>query len=107
MMDNCLDDKAKFRYVGEKLQHNEATLFVPTSGYENRVLVYEGKGTNRNQYETRQNTKQTDGGYLFFYDPDICAKSATQYVLRELGCNSREQKVFTFGKIVIWSYFPK
>ena len=104
MTNKCLDDEAKFRYVGEQVRHNSGTFYAPPkNGYDGRVIVYEGirQKAKDLQYSSEQNLRQTDDGYLFFYNADplgLCAKPETVYVMMEKDCNRTQQLAFTFGK---------
>ena len=104
MTDNCLDDKAQFRYLDSELLHNiekDGTLISPyqPTVYKSRWAVYKGisseaKGSQRN---TKHRLKQTDAESLFLYNMNVCAEPSTKYVLRKMYCNTTEQE-FTFGK---------
>ena len=105
MTDNCLDDKAQFRYLhSELLQHidTEATLLSsPSDSYHGRWAVYKGISNNGMVYQNsaKHRLKQTAAGSLRFYQEGICAEPATtsSYIMRETNCDKPEQ-VFTFGK---------
>ena len=107
MTDNCLDDKAQFRYLDTELLHNigrKGTLVSPKeSNYKSRLAVYKGvsKSGERYQKDAFNRLKQTAAGSLIFYNRSnpVCAEpeSLSEYVLKKTYCNKRQQK-FTFGK---------
>ena len=104
MTDNCLDDKAQFRYLDSELLHNiekDGTLISPDQPtvYNSSWAVYKGvSATAKNNQKSAENRlKQTDAESLFLYNMNVCAKPSTGYVLRERYCNTAKQK-FTFGK---------
>ena len=107
MTDNCLDDKAQFRYLDTELLHNigrNGTLVSPgESHYYSRLAVYKGVSEKGKIYQKAalNRLKQTAAGSLIFYNRSnrVCAEpeSSSEYVLRKTYCNKRQQK-FTFGK---------
>jgi hypothetical protein len=107
MTDDCLDDKAQFRYLDTELLHNiekEGTLVSSSNkNYKSRWSVYKGVSTNGILYQddATHSLKQTDAGSLFFYkrDDPVCAESepSSQYLLRKTYCNKTQQE-FTFGE---------
>ncbi len=103
MTDNCLDDKAQFRYLDSELLHNiekDGTLLSPTGHtFQSRWAVYKGvSGGGKNYQEnTVHRLKQTYAESLFLYNMNVCAEPSTKYVLRKTYCNRATQK-FTFGK---------
>ena len=106
MTDNCLDDKAKFRYLDVQQLHNiakEATLMSPANNaYKRRWTVYKGVSTNGKNYQriAQHRVKQTAAGSLSFYtiNNPVCAEpDSSNYVLSKISCGTTRQK-FTFGK---------
>ena len=105
MIDNCLDEKAQFRYLDSELLHNidkDGTLMSPrTSSYKSRWAVYKGVAAGGRHYQQRaeHRLKQTAAGSLFFYSIDrVCAEpDSSNYVLRKTSCGTTKQ-IFTFGK---------
>ncbi len=104
MTDNCLDDKAQFRYLDSELLHNiekQGTLISPDqpSVYKSRWVVYKGATSTakNNQKSAVHRLKQTDAESLFLYNMNVCAEPSTKYILRKTYCNRTTQK-FTFGK---------
>ena len=105
MTDNCLDNKAKFRYLDSQLLHNiekEGTLVSPPRNYKSRWTVYKGVSTSGKLYQryTQHRVKQTAAGSLSFYaikDPVCAEPDSSNYVLRKRSCGTTRQK-FTFGK---------
>jgi hypothetical protein len=114
MTDNCLDDKAQFRYLDSELLHNiekQGTLVSPREiHYYGRWTVYKGISTDAQSDQNRaeHRLKQTAAGSLFFYsrsDP-VCAEPSMNYLLRKSYCSTRIQQ-FTFGKLNIQSLYVK
>ncbi len=104
MTNNCLDDKAQFRYLDSELLHNiekGGTLVSPLNykNYRSRWAVYKGVSSWGNEYQKRaeHRLKQTNAESLFLYKMNVCAEPSTRYVLTKRYCNTTEQK-FTFGK---------
>ena len=110
MVDNCLDDKARFRYLESKLLHNinkGGTLASNYAGsrYKQRLFIYDGKtGTPGIDFENNNDhrLKQTDAGSLFLYDTAVnsCAQPNETFVdQKKDGCsNYVAEQQFTFGK---------
>ncbi len=109
MVDNCLDEKAQFRYLDSNLLQNINTGGTLTSAYQDnkyqqRLFIYDGKinttGINlENKNEHR--VKQTDAGSLFLYDTAVnsCAQPNGIYVdQKKDGCSNATEQKFTFGK---------
>ena len=104
MTDNCLDDKAQFRYLDSELLHNiekSGTLISPDNPtfYKSRWTVYKGESITAKVFQKSADNrlKQTDAESLFLYNMNVCAEPSTKYVLRKAYCNTTEQE-FTFGK---------
>ncbi len=103
MTDNCLDNKAQFRYLDSELLHNieKGGTLLSTSDrrYKNRWTVYKGVsvGGKKQQNNAEHSLKQTDAESLFLYKMNVCAEPSANYVLRKTHCNTTVQK-FTFGK---------
>jgi hypothetical protein len=105
MTDNCLDNKAQFRYLDSQLLQNienEGTLATSSaSSYEGRWTVYVGvsKRGKDFQYDAKHRLKQTVGGSLFLSRSHLCAEpsNSSRYVLSRIYCNKTQQE-FTFGK---------
>ena len=106
MTDNCLDKKAKFRYLDSQLLHNianEGTLVSSkATHYDSRWAVYKGVKRLAKLYQQsmKHRLKQTAAGSLFFYNRDdpVCAEpDSSNYVLRKTPCGTIKQN-FTFGK---------
>jgi hypothetical protein len=107
MTDDCLNDKAQFRYLDTELLHNiekEGTLVSPrNSQYESRWTVYKGVSSDgiRYQNDAKHRLKQTAAGSLFFYKRNdrVCAESepSSKYLSRKTYCNQTQQE-FTFGE---------
>ena len=107
MTNNCLNDKAQFRYLNTELLHNiekGGTLVSSpnTEDYHDRWAVYKGVKSAAITYQnsTKHRLKQTATGSLSFYSitKPVCAEanSSSKYLLRKLYCNKRQQD-FTFG----------
>ena len=113
MTDDCLNDKAQFRFLDTELLQSiekEGTLVSPKgSTYRSRWSVYKGVSSNGKRYQNdaKHRLKQTAAGSLFFYnkEEDICAESesSSKYLLRKTYCNQTQQE-FTFGE---WNNFAK
>jgi hypothetical protein len=106
MTNNCLDDKAQFRYLDSELLQNigtGGTLLSSSSDklYSNRTGVHVYKGISPSEIAFQNNLKhrlkQTPAGSLYFYQDSICAEPLTRYVMRRKYCNTTKQE-FTFGK---------
>ena len=106
MIDNCLHEKAQFRYLDSQLLHNiekDGTLVsAQSSNYRNRLAVYKGVSSiaRRFQQMAEHRLKQTAAGSLFFYNSidRVCAEpDSSNYVLRKTSCGTTKQ-IFTFGK---------
>ncbi|XP_028402584.1 receptor-type tyrosine-protein phosphatase F-like isoform X2 [Dendronephthya gigantea] len=107
MTDNCLDDKAQFRYKNtEILWHIESggALFSTTAkSYRNRLAIYVAISTTAkdNQKLSSQKLKQTSAGSLYFYNDGnhgICAELSGDYLYRRTYCDGLRQ-TFTFGSV--------
>jgi hypothetical protein len=105
LTDNCLDERAQFRYLSSELLHNIATggtLVYPSTNtevYRNLWAVYKGVSTSGKNYQKNleHRLKQTPAGYLSFYQKNICARLSGNYLLGT-SCDSGKQQKFTFGK---------
>ncbi len=104
MTDNCLDNKAQFRYLDSELLHNiekaDGTLLSSADHrYQSRWTVYKGVSDGGKDYQKKSvhRLKQTDAESLFLYNMNVCAEPSTKYVMRKTYCNTTNQK-FTFGK---------
>ena len=107
MTDDCLDDKAQFRYLDTELLHNieKGGTLVSSSekSYNSRWAVYKGVSTiaKRYQNDATHSLKQTAAGSLFFYKRNdrVCAESepSSKYLSRKTYCNQTQQE-FTFGE---------
>ena len=103
MTNNCLDDKAQFRYHNKELLQNiekDRTLLSPlAANYLGRWAVYKGISTVAKYYQIshKHRLKQTAAGSLRFYESGVCAEPSTCYVMRKKYCDKPKQK-FTLGK---------
>ena len=106
MSDNCLDNKAQFRYLDSQLLHNiemNGTLVSPIENYyKARWVVYKGVASPAKTYQTNliHRLKQTTAGSLHFYNmkTPACAEPSSTYLLTKTYCNKSQQD-FTFGKL--------
>ncbi|XP_028402590.1 receptor-type tyrosine-protein phosphatase delta-like isoform X2 [Dendronephthya gigantea] len=104
LKDNCLDDKAQFRYNDtEILWHIEsggALNSATSSTYRNLFSIYVAISpvAKNTQIKSRQNFKQTDAGSLYFYNDRRCGEPYRDYVYRRTYCDRSSQK-FTFGSV--------
>ncbi|XP_028402428.1 receptor-type tyrosine-protein phosphatase S-like [Dendronephthya gigantea] len=107
MTDNCLDDKAQFRYKDtEILWHIEsggALHSTNSRSYQNRLAIYVAISTTakNSQKLSSQNLKQTDAGSLYFYNDGthgICVELSGGYLYRRTYCD-RSNQTFTFGSV--------
>ena len=102
MTNNCLDDKAQFRYNNSELLQNiekDSTLLSPPdANYLRRWAVYKGMSTVAKYYQIsyKHRLKQTAAGSLRFYESGVCAEPSTRYVMSKT-CDKPKQK-FTLGK---------
>ena len=104
LTDNCLDERAQFRYPSNELLHNIATggTLVHSStnkGDRDYWAVYKGNSTSGKNYQKKMEhrLKQTAAGSLSFYQKNICAGLSVNYLLGT-ACNTGQQQKFTFGK---------
>ena len=103
MTDDCLDNKAQFRYLDSELLHNiekgGTLMSTSDSRYKSRWVVYKGVsvGGKNSQKSADNHLKQTDAEYLSLYNINVCAEPSTTYVMRRTYCDRANQK-FTFGK---------
>jgi hypothetical protein len=107
MTNNCLNDKAQFRYLNTELLQNIVKGGTLVSSlnfeYDSRWAVYKGVAGGGKNYQksTKHRLKQTATGSLSFYsiEEPVCAEpsSLSEYLLRKDYCNETQQD-FTFGK---------
>jgi hypothetical protein len=103
MTNNCLDDKAQFRYNNRELLQNiekDRTLLSPSdANFLGRWAVYKGISTVAKYYQIshKHRLKQTAAGSLRFNESGVCAEPSTRYVMRKTYCDKPKQK-FTLGK---------
>ncbi len=108
MVDNCLNEKAKFRYLDSELLRNINTGGTLVSSYPESSLqhlfIYDGKintpGINF-ENNNKHRLKQTNTGSLFLYDTAVnsCAQPNGTYVdQKKDGCTNAVEQKFTFGK---------
>ena len=103
MTNNCLDNKAQFRYNNSELLQNiekdRTLLSPPDTSFLGRWAVYKGISTVAKYYQLshKHRLKQTAAGSLRFYESGVCAEPSTRYVMRKTYCDKPKQK-FTFGK---------
>jgi hypothetical protein len=108
MVDDCLNDSARFRYLDTNLLHNIKTGGTLASAYANtkykkRLFIYDGKNQDGINFENnaKHSLKQTNSGSLFLYDSTVnsCAQPNGIYVdQKKDGCKSTAEQKFTFGK---------
>ncbi|CAB4024291.1 ---NA---, partial [Paramuricea clavata] len=100
MTNNCLNDKAQFRYLDSELLNNIETngtlVYSRNSEYSRRWAVCKGVSSAANNPDYR--LKQTNAGSLFLYNMGVCAEPSTKYVAMKPYCDTTEQK-FTFGSV--------
>ena len=102
MTDNCLDNKAQFRYLDSELLHNievGTLLSSPRADYFSRWAVYKGVSSSAKEYQrsATNHLKQTDAESLSLYNMKVCAEPSAKYVMRKTYCDG-ENQTFTFGK---------
>ena len=105
MTDNCLHDKAQFRYLESQLLHNiekKGTLVSPPSStYSSRWAVFKAVSTIARIYQNgaKHRLKQTAAGSLIFFNRNdrVCAEPSSKYILRKMSCNTKKQE-FTLGE---------
>ncbi len=81
MTNNCLDDKAQFRYLDSELLQNIGTGGTMLSSssdklYSNRIGVYKGISPSEIAFQNnlKHRLKQTPAGSLCFYQQSLCAE---------------------------------
>ena len=108
MLDNCLLDRAQFRYLFKPLLHNIkfngslATYYNYDAKYKKRVFIYNGINRQGIAFENNKKhfLKQSSSGSLVFYDQAVnsCAQPDSNHVNQKRnGCHGAKLK-FTFGK---------
>ena len=105
MTNNCIDNKAQFRYLDSQLLHNiekNGTLVAPTnSDYKGRWAVFKDVSKQGKKYQNdyMHRLRQGAAGSLSFYSiqDHTCAEPSSGYVLRKTCNYSRKQQEFTFG----------
>ena len=108
MVDNCLNDSARFRYLDTNLLHNIKTGGTLASAYSNttykkRLFIYDGKNQDGKAFENnaKHSLKQRNYRSLFLYDSTVnsCAQPNGTYVdQKKDGCKNAAEQKFTFGK---------
>jgi hypothetical protein len=108
MVDNCVHNSARFRYLNSKLLQNIQTRGSLVSKYGNstflnRLYIYDGKNQKGKEFENNNEhrLKQTDAGSLYLYDTTVnsCAQPNGTYVdQKKDGCKNAAEQKFTFGK---------
>jgi hypothetical protein len=100
MTDNCLGEKAQFRFLdGPLLQSIQKDGTLVCDG--DTCDVYRGVSNLKKKYQEKgiHSIKQTAAGSLSLYNwnSPTCVQPSETYLLRKKYCNKREQE-FTFGK---------
>ena len=104
LTENCLDERAQFRYLSSELLHNIATggtlVYSSTNkGYKNYWAVYKGNSTSGENYQKNleHRLKLTAAGSLSFYQKNICAGLYGEHLVG-VSCNTGPLQKFSFGK---------